>query len=291
MTQVMYNSKFSDIYYILLIGGVSIIINGIIFPQTNAIYGLVNGRFGGILLNPNTAGITCMLGMALSYSIKNTWWRMIGQGIFTFAGILTLSRTFIVVWFLINFLAVLKSKKNLIAPVIGSIALILLFTFADNKNFATDRFDALTSFFTEGEIKSKTLGHDTRDQSWSLYYELIYDKPFFGNGFLSFQRPSRGLPGAHNSYLMIIGESGFLPLLLFLGILVYLLKNSIALYRKKPYILFVLLVVMLNLMASHTFFFYYQSVSLLIFVFLEIKKSKLSFKKENKLNPHLQQQT
>ncbi len=274
ITQVMYDSSYRDIFYILLIGGISVIINGLVFPETNVIYHLVRGRYAGFLLNPNTAGIVCLLGMALSYSINNKLFKLLGQAIFTFAGILTLSRTFIAVWVVINLFAIFKDRKNLLAPIIGTIAVTVMITFTNSKNFASDRFDAFTSFFVEGEVKTKTLNNDTRDKTWALYYDLIFKKPILGHGYNSFQLQRQNLPGVHNSYLMVIGESGILPFILFIGFYLYLLKNSIGHFYKEPYLTYTILVILLNLMVSHTFFTNYQSLALSIFVFLRIREIK-----------------
>lgn len=272
MTEVMHKSNYRDIFYIFLLAGVSVIVNALVFPEVNQLYGLVRGRYSGFLLNPNTAGIVCLLGMALSYNIKNMFWRLLGQGIFTFAGILTLSRTFLIVWIIINIVAVVNSRKNLIVPIVGVLAMIAVLTYTDNKIFASDRFDALTSFFTEGKVKSRTVGQDTRDQTWAYYYDLVFQKPILGHGFESFQKRTRYLPGTHNTYIMIFGESGFLPFLIFMGIYVFLFFKSIYYFKKEPSLIYVTIVILLNLMASHTYFFNYQSISLSLFVFLRIRE-------------------
>jgi O-antigen ligase len=268
----MYETKYKDIFFMMFLIAISIIVNGLIFPETNAIYGLVNGRYSGFMINPNNAGVACMLGMALSYSIKNIILRYTGQIILTFAGFLTLSRTFIVVWTVLVLISIIKDKKNLVIPFFGVIAFIILTTFTDSKNFASDRFEAFTSFFEKGEVKTKTISHDTRDQTWALYYDLIFQKPIQGHGFMFFQNMSRKLPGVHNSFLMVIGESGIVPFLIFLGIYVYLFRYCLFYFKKEPYLMYVLIVVLLNLMVSHTFFFNFQSIALSIFIFVKLRQ-------------------
>ncbi len=271
LTEVMFRTSYKEIFYVLLFGAFSVILNALVFPYTNAIYGLVTGRFSGFFLNPNTAGIVCLLGMAISYSVKNRTLRILGQAAFTFAGFLTLSRTFIVIWLFINILAVYKDRKNLFVPLVGVITLILMITFTDSKIFASDRFDALTAFFGEGQIRNNTVGDDSRDQTWALYYDLIYEKPFLGHGYKTFQEATNQVPGVHNSYLMIIGESGIIPFLLFVGTYLYMLRYSLTYFKREPFLLYVVLVVLLNLMVSHTFFSNYQSIALTIFIYLKIR--------------------
>ncbi|MDF0717422.1 O-antigen ligase family protein [Muricauda sp. 334s03] len=272
MTEVMHKSSYSDIFYVLLLAGLSIIINALVFPEVNKFYGLVRGRFSGFILNPNTAGIVCLLGMALSYSVKNVFWKYLGQAIFTFAGFLTLSRTFLVVWLILIIIAIINDRKNLMVPIIGILAMTIVLNFTDKNIFASDRFDALSSFVTDGEVKSKTVNKDTRGQTWAYYYDLVLEKPFFGHGFMAFQRFTRTLPGAHNSYIMVFGEGGIIPFLIFIGIYIFLLSKSITYFKKEPSLIYVTVVILLNLMASHTYFFNYQSISLSIFVFLKIRE-------------------
>ena len=273
ITEIMHKTSYKELFYILLVGAISIVSNALIFPYTNALYGLVQGRYSGFFLNPNLAGITCLLGMAISYTISNPRMRLAGQAIFTLAGILTLSRTFIVVWVLINFLAVLKDRKNLLVPLIGASALIVVITFTDSKLFAADRFEALTAFFGEGEVKTKTIKNDSRDQTWALYYDYIFEKPFFGNGYKSFQIKTNKLPGTHNTYLMIIGESGIIPFSIFIVTYLYMLRYCIIYFKKEPNLTYIIIVVLLNLMVSHTYFINYQSIALSIFVYLKIRKT------------------
>ncbi|OQD43081.1 hypothetical protein BUL40_08305 [Croceivirga radicis] len=287
ITEVMHDTKYEELIFILVIAGLSVIINGVLFPNINEKFGLVRGRFSGFLLNPNTAGTVCLLGMAISYSLKNKVLKLGSQAILTFAGLLTLSRTFLIVWTLINVFAIIRDKRNAMVPIIGVFALVIMITFSNKKNFATDRFDALTSFFTEGEVKTNTVSHDTRDKTWAIYYDLIFDKPFFGYGFKYFQEQAPGRPGSHNTYLMIIGDSGIIPFLAFIYIYLYLLYYAFLYFKEEPFILYILLVVMLNLMASHTYFFNHQSVSLSIFAFLRIRalkgnKTKQLFQKYRK---------
>ncbi|CAN0573482.1 unnamed protein product, partial [Ectocarpus sp. 12 AP-2014] len=248
------------------------------------LYGLVVGRFSGFFLNPNTAGIVCLLGMAISFTLKSPYWRILGQLTFTLAGILTLSRTFIVIWIFINLLAIYKDRKNLLVPMVGAMALIVMITFTDRKLFAADRFDALIAFFGDGQVQTKTVNNDSRSQTWALYYDLVFEKPIIGNGYKSFQIKNNKYPGAHNTYLMIIGESGVVPFLLFTSIFLYLLKYSLLHFKKEPSLLYALLVVSLNLMVSHTFFSNYQSIALSVFIFLRIRMLNNNKKEQEFLN-------
>ena len=273
--EVMSRTNYEELFNIFLIGAISIIVNAFIFPYANAMYGLVLGRFSGFFLNPNLAGIVCLLGMSISYSIKNLPWRLIGQITFTLAGMLTLSRTFILVWTIINLIAIVKNRKNLLVPLIGGIAFLLIITFSERKMFATDRFDALTSLFSEGQVEANSIGNKGRTHTWAMYYDLVFEKPFMGHGYQSFQVMTSKLPGVHNTYLLIFGESGFIPFIIFFLTYIYLLKYCLKYFKKEPYLLYILIVVLLNMMASHGYFANYQSIAMSIFILSKIRKIKM----------------
>lgn len=270
-TELMYRCKPKDFFYVFLIGAFSIIINALVFPQANALHGLILGRYGGFYLNPNLAGSACLVGFALSYTMKSKTWQLIGQFACTLAGIFTLSRTFVVVWLLINLIAITKNRKNLLVPVIGGVVLIGVFTFTDTKIFASDRFEALESFFDEGPVQTKTLEKDSRTATWALYYDMIIDKPIFGHGFIKFQKKTGNLPGVHNSYLLVIGEGGIIPFLILIGLYGYLLFASFQQFKTRPELFYIMLIVSLAMLVSHSYFFAYSNLLLSIYVYIQLR--------------------
>ncbi|WP_276166277.1 O-antigen ligase family protein [Zobellia alginiliquefaciens] len=271
---LLYHSKTSDFFFILLIGALSIICNAILFPEANAEHNLVIGRFSGFFLNPNYAGSACLIGFALSYRINSRYIMLAGQFLFTFAGILTLSRTFVIVWLLINLIAIYKSRKNLMAPLIGVGVLLVVFTMTDTKIFASNRFSALESFFGDGPVETETLKEDSRTDTWAMYYDMITDKPLFGHGFMKLQKHTSELPGVHNTYLLVIGEGGIVPFLILIGIYFYLLIKSYNHFGSHPELLYIILIVMLSMTTGHTYFFIYNNILFSIYVFIMIKKLK-----------------
>ena len=271
-TELLYRCKPQDFFYIFLIGAFSVILNAVVFPHANVSHGLIQGRYSGFFLNPNFAGSACLFGFALSYRSKSKTWRLIGQFAFTLAGIFTLSRTFVIVWLLINLIAIIRDKKNLLVPVIGGIVLIGVFTFTDSKMFETDRFNALESFFDEGPVQTKTLERDSRTATWALYYDMIMAKPIFGHGFMKMQKRTGQLPGVHNTYLMVIGEAGIVPFLILIGLCGYLFFSSLKQFKTRPELFYIMVIVCLSMMVSHTYFFVYNNVLLSIYVYLELRK-------------------
>jgi len=269
--EVAYKTSAKEVYYIVLIGAISVIINASVFPLANANYYPTYGRYSGFYLNPNFAGSVCLIGYALSYYMKRKW-KLIGQIIFTLAGILTFSRTFIVIWLLISIFAIVNDKKNLVIPAIGAFVLLLVFTFSSKLALNTDRFNALQSIFTEEQTKTEVINRDSRTETWSLYYDMIFDRPFLGHGFMKFQRRTNNYPGVHNSYLMVIGEAGILPFLVMLGIYGHLLVTSFSFFKSHPEYFYLTCVLVLALMGNHGYFNNFYNVLLGMFVFVKLKE-------------------
>lgn len=267
-------SKTEDFFFILLIGAFSVIANAILFPEANAAHQLVKGRFSGFFLNPNYAGSACLIGFALTYRLKNRVLMLSGQFIFTLAGIFTLSRTFVIVWLLINVIATFRNKKNIFVPLVGLGVLIIIFTFTDTKIFASNRFSALESFFGDGPVETETLQEDSRTATWALYYDLIMDKPIVGRGFMKLQKHTATLPGIHNTYLLVIGEAGILPFILFISIYFYLLINSYKNFKAHPELLYITLIVMLSMAVSHTYFFIYNNLLFSIYIYIQLRSMR-----------------
>jgi len=279
--EVMQRTKKEDIYFILLLGGISILIHALIFPTANALFGPTYGRYSGFYLNPNFAGQICLAGFAISFSISKFSLRLIGQIIFTLAGIFTFSRTFILVWTILNLLAILKNKKNLVLPLVGVGMLILVFTFSNELTLNTKRFSALKSVFGQEQVDTKTIKEDSRDKTWSLYYDMIMDKPVLGNGYRKLTKKWQGLPGVHNSFLMVWGEAGIIPLLLMLGIYGYLLFKSYSFFKTRPEIFYVSIVLVLALMTSHQYFTVFYFVFLSMFIFIQLQKNSLNMNNQH----------
>ncbi len=272
--EVLYRTTKSEIYIILLIGAVSIVINAVVFPFANANFYPTYGRFSGFYLNPNFAGTICSVGYALSYVIGTKWLRIAGQLVFTLAGILTFSRTFIVIWLIISIVAVYRDRSNLKTPLIGFTVLIVFFIFSNKLTLNTERFRALESIFISDKVQTKIIKKDARTETWAIYTDMIIDKPILGNGYKELQIKKAGLPGVHNSYLMTLGEAGIFPFLLLISLYGYLLIRSILLFKPHPEYFYIACVVTIALMVGHGYFTNYFNVLISMFLYLQIRLNK-----------------
>jgi hypothetical protein len=234
---VVKDVKVIEIYIVMLLGSLSIIYESIFVID-------IGGRFSGFYLNPNLAGCACILGYCLSFSIDNKKLRILGQILFSIAGFVTFSRTFLLVWGLVNIVSLSISYKNSYKILAGVILFSLFLSFGEKFDFNTKRLEAFSTIL-DGKI-SDEMGEDSRTTTWALYYDKILDKPFFGNGYLSFSGKTYGnvynsysIQGVHNTFLMIIGEAGILVFLYFMWIYGSFIVKGIRIFRGKPLIFLV----------------------------------------------------
>jgi O-antigen ligase len=238
-------TNIKELYIMLLVGAGSILVHALFFVANDA-------RYSGFYIDPNSAGFLCLLGCALSYSFSIEKIKLLGFFFFTFCGILTFSRTFILLWIIILIIATINDKKNIKVFVIGLGSLLLIMSTAVIFQFNTIRFSFLTHLF-EGNVDSNVISRDSRTTIWALYYDKIMENPIFGNGYRTFTGIRGVRAGVHNTYLRIIGESGIIPFLIYTAIYFFLLIKSIKYFKIEGYLFLLVLSIMALLMTNHNF--------------------------------------
>lgn len=242
-----------EFYFFLLIGVLGIAVEALFFPSHF-------GRYSGFYLNPNVAGFICITGYAITYGLKSTSLKLLGQFIFTLTGLLTFSRTFIVVWVLLNLISLKISIKNIRILGIGILILSTLFFIDEMVGLNNPRFDQLRSIANNESVSTQEVSEDSRTSTWALYYDQILSSPLIGNGFDTFSGRGRIKVGVHNTYLRIIGEAGIIPFFLFIAYIGYLIIMSLKYFKKAPNLIMQIIGLSLFLLANHNFFtFYYVS--------------------------------
>ena len=205
------------LFLYLLFFGCSMILFDAIFFKFNDLYtsqGLIQyGRYSGFYLNPNIAAYFCSIGYVLSLT-KIKKYKYLFLIFFTFLGLLTLSRTFIFSWVLINIIYLRFNSKHFIYGLIFTLLLPILLFYAQQLDLEINRYSLLFDFINTGYIDYDVLLYDTRDATWAYYYNSILNAPILGNGFHSFLGINNQM-GVHNTFLLILGESGIIPFLLF----------------------------------------------------------------------------
>ncbi len=270
-TEIAKDSNIKEIYYILIFGALSVIIHAVVFPNIDAHFGESYGRFSGFYLNPNYAAIINLVGFSLSFGIKsNARLKLIGQLVFSFSGILTMSRYFILIWVLINIVASITSRKNLMAPILGAIVIAFVILSGAIKLHAS-RLEALESIFSDEQVKTETINHDNRQDTWATFADIIMEKPFLGNGYRQLQGGNPDVPvGVHNTYLLVLGEAGIIPLAFLLWIVFFLIFKSLLYYKYNMYYIFLAMVIATSFLVSHTYFEKFSNIFITIFLYLKL---------------------
>ena len=251
-----------ELLLFIFIGSISIVIDAIVFPTKF-------GRYSGFYLNPNEAGFICIYGYALIFSIKNTSIKLLGQFVFTLMGLLTFSRTFIVIWLIINIISLKVSLKNIKIIGVGILIFSSLIFIDETIGLNNPRFEQLKNIVNNKNVSSQKINEDSRVDTWIQFYDKILESPIFGSGYGTFSGKTGAL-GAHNSYLMIIGEAGIIPFMLFLGYICYLFYWSLYLFKKSPYLLMQTSVIAMFLLTDHNFFNFYHVLFVVMWVQYQI---------------------
>ncbi|MFZ4263628.1 O-antigen ligase family protein [Sphingobacterium sp. HJSM2_6] len=242
-----------DIFKVLLLGSLSIILESIFIEG-------IGGRYRGFYLNPNAAGYACILGYSLSFSIGNKKLKILGQILFSIAGLITFSRTFLLIWILVNLLSLLINFSNVYKILLGVVLFGMLLSFGDKLDLNIQRMGAYSGIL-EGKVNDD-LKEDSRTETWAHYYNNILTSPILGNGYHSFSGEVYGPPdnnftiknGVHNTFLMVIGEAGFFVFLYFLWIYGTFLVNGVKMFDNHPVIFLVSFSLVLYMLTHHNYF-------------------------------------
>jgi O-antigen ligase len=265
--ELVRHTSTKELFIILMFGASTVILHSLFFQAGY-------GRYSGIYLNPNGAGLVSIIGYCLGYGIKLKPLKLSGQFLFTFAGILTMSRTFIILWLLISVMAAILNRKEMITIGIGAFVLVIVLSVSSVLNLDANRFAALEGLL-ENKVDEKTISDDSRTATWSLYTDAIVDNVIIGTGYKAMQGTTSdnvGVEvGVHNTYLMVLGESGFIPFLIFVFIYLRLLfkgfTNYLQTHQEYVYVSFV---IMIFLLTSHNYFDNYVVLFVSIWLYSKI---------------------
>jgi len=271
VNQLTKETSNKELLIFLSIGATSVLINALFF--SNAF-----GRYSGFFLNPNKAGFICLFGFALTYTIKNYRLKLFMQLLITVCGILTLSRSFILFLVIINVISLFADKKNAQSIAIGAIAFVIILT-ASSLQLNKDRFSALQSIFSSDDINTHTITQGSRDETWAEYSDLLYNNLIFGAGYKT-MRGSSGLAsvefGVHNTFLMVLGESGFITFLLIIAIYLSLLIKGLNCFNLRQEYTYLAIALIGYLMVSHNYFDKFDVLFVSIWLYNHVKNSSNS---------------
>ncbi len=141
----------------------------------------------------------------------------------------------IIIYFVFNIKNILRiGRSNRRITVIALVSVIFIastiFSQWDSifNSFTQGQQKRALSFFLllQGEVSEKTTSE--RTITFQHGWEMIQSSPVIGNGFGSFHRFAGGplQLGVHNTYLLITGESGFIPIIFYITLLFLLISAS-----------------------------------------------------------------
>lgn len=267
------NTSAQQLCFFLFVGSTSILIHATLFADGY-------GRYSGFYLDPNGASFVCLLGYCLSYNIKNVKIKYLYILIFTFSGILTFSRYFLVMWFILSILAIVANKKNAQGLLLGFGTLVFILSLATVLQLNTQRLAMIQGVVRNQSIESTGFAEDSRTKQWSRYIDDVLTEPIVGNGFKSFSGSSDGKQGVHNTYLMTIGEAGFIPFFIMIGIFIFILKKSFSLFYTKTHLTLMAIALSTLLMVIHNYFDNEILVFISIWIFVKVTQKHSELKSE-----------
>ena len=239
------------LFFFLLAGALSIGAETFLFE--NAMSKI--GRYSGFYLNPNGAAFISILGYSLSLAIQHRPLKNLGLLAFTLMGLLTVSRTFLVLWVLATLIYVALFPRNVRILFLGVGFLFLFVAFGDDLPVKNRRIEELQAFLKGEKVNTREVNSDSRADTWSRFTEPLTDSPFFGNGFDAFSgNTSISRTGCHNTYLKIWGEGGIIPFVLFVMMYLVMLRQAWHHLRQAPYLFIMTLSLVIFLTTNHNFF-------------------------------------
>ncbi len=277
--EVVKNTSVKEISYFFVIGSLTVILHPILFANNY-------GRYSGFYFNPNNAGFIAIIAFALTFSYEKGLMKTGKTLISSLGGLMTFSRTFVALWVLLNLISVKISIKNIRIFAYGIGVVLIIFSTKEVLQLNTKRINEFEALINNDKSGAKGLSEDSRADTWSLYYELIYQKPFFGNGYDYFQGghlASAGV-GVHNSFLMVLGEAGFIPFLIFVGYFIYLFIHSYLCFKQAPHLFMMTIGLAAVLMADHGFFYHLVFPITAMWIQYQIKVIKEQVLDENIIN-------
>jgi len=250
--EVIKRTSHGEFLFFLVFGALTILLHAAFLGGGSAEY----GRYSGFYINPNAGGFISISGYALAYAIKNKKLRLIAQIVCTCMGLLTLSRTFIALWVMINFLSLKIDIKNIRIFVYGFGLASLLLVVSEFLPVKNPRIEQLKTVLKGEEVNVQEINEDSRTETWSTYFAKISENVIIGSGFKSFtiKDHQRNLVGIHNTFLLVLGEAGFIPFIMIVIFYIYILIYAIRLFNHHPNILMQSIALFFFLMASHVYF-------------------------------------
>ena len=118
------------------------------------------------------------------------------------------------------------------------------------------RLEQLKNIANNEGVEINVVKKGSRNETWQLYADDLLDNIFFGNGYDSFnvRDYKNNRNGVHNTFLLVLGEGGLFPFVVFLIFYCVLVMDSIKLFASDPHLSMATFVLITFLMVSHIYF-------------------------------------
>lgn len=209
-------------------------------------------RESGVFSNPNKAGthINYNLALVLFFILNSRRWFWLFIGILPlvmYSTFLTFSKSAMIsaiLIFLVFLFINIKGNYRLGRPRRNKLRFFIIMIFVIGTALAPTITKLLYSLkpqqitrvlqvgqIVTGQIDEKTTTH--RSVLWEEGIEIIKQFPLTGHGFGSFHKLPKGRLNVHNTYLMVLGESGIFPFII-LVVFVLILYYRCLFWIKDP---------------------------------------------------------
>ena len=212
----------------------------------------LGGRLSGSFSNPNEAAVVCGFAAALALAFLRTgrapWLAGGGLALALTALALTFSRTLWLAMPVVLAHAMLASRPRerrrlagglVLAGVLAAPPVVSLGAEAFQDPYGIERMEQLLQVFRADSLDDISLGG--RGIFWRVGAEKVVERPLVGNGLGRLQRLEETwfneegqYYGVHNEYLVLWGEAGVIPLVLFVVFLGTLMRRGLGRERALP---------------------------------------------------------
>jgi len=230
------------------------IIISTLFALYQSFTGIINlagdedGRFSSFYSNPNALGLVANIALVLNlYSLlKHDRFfvlKFILIPIILYVSFLSLSRTALFIsgftivlfifWLLLRAFSTRKKTIRKSIAVFG-LPLYIIIYITLNFDFLVDKYlDSWQAKKIKGLIeivfKGKVTSENTssRTEHLALFYESFLEHPFLGKGVAYFANIPNHKWGVHNTYLLVLGDSGILPFVVLMSMILVIYYKSL----------------------------------------------------------------
>lgn len=186
-------------------------------------FSFVSGRSAGLYINPNSAGISMVLGLLLGIGVLSEKWRPLFC-IITLLGVLTTFSRSAIIIYLIVILSLIITKKISFVNKKGILILFILIFMVLNLDWYKLNDILQDNLFSNSDIllRTKFLLNDASAESrFSIINEALkvyFNSPIIGHG-LGTSKLWEFSISSHNIYLNLLVDYGIIGLLIIPGLL------------------------------------------------------------------------